>query len=141
MQLQRLGEEQVHPFRSERLYRENGSWYFDTREGTAPGPYEDQAMAKQALAVFLAQACDALPPDQRSSVSEIVGLQDDIQYLVEELLGFFQSRRESGDLAAFAWANNRIAELRRDWEMQWQKERIDVLRYAMESLEAGRGGQ
>jgi hypothetical protein len=138
MQLQRLGDDQIHPFRSERIYRENDSWYFDTREGTAPGPFQDQETAKQALAVFLAKACDALPADQRSSISEIVGLQDDVYYLVQELLGFFQSRRESGDVAAFAWANNRIAELRRDWEAHWQKERIQVLYYAMESIEAAR---
>lgn len=140
MRLQRLGEDYIHPFRSKRIYRENDSWYFDTREGTAPGPFHDQTVAKQALAVFLAQACDALPAHQRNSISEIVGLQDDVHYLVEELVGFFQSRREYGDTAAFAWANKRIAELRRDWETQWQKERIDVLYYAMESIEAARIG-
>ena len=139
MQLQRLGEDRVHPFRSKRIYRENDAWYFDTREGTSPGPFHDQGVAKQALAVFLAEACDALPEHQRSSVSEIVGLQDDAHYLVEELKGFFQSRREYGDTAACAWANNSIAELRRDWETQWQKQRIDVLHYAMESLEVARG--
>lgn len=140
MQLQRLGEDGIHPFRSERIYRENDAWYFDTREGPAPGPFQDQAMAKQALAVFLAKACDALPTHQRGSVIEIVGLEDDVQYLVEELMTFFQACRESGDNAAFAWANNRIAELRRDWDIQWQQERIGVLYYAMESIEAGRNG-
>jgi hypothetical protein len=140
MQLQRLGEDQIHPFRSERIYRENDAWYFDTREGTAPGPFRDQKMAKQALAVFLAKACDALPSDQRSAVAEIVGLEDNVQYLVAELMGFFQTRRESGDNAAFAWANNRIAELRRDWEAKWEKERIDVLYYAMKTIEAARTG-
>ena len=47
-------------------------------------------------------------------------------------MGFFLSRRESG--------KNRSAELMRGWDTQWQKERIDVLEYATESMGAAGSG-
>lgn len=135
MQFQRLGEEQSYPFRSQRLSNENGEWFFNTREGTLAGPYRNPVEAKQALAVFLAQAVHALPSHQRRPISEIVGVQDSVQYLVEELTGFFRSRDEVGEIAALAWANNRIGELRKDWEIERQKERIDILNYVMDQNE------
>ena len=135
MQFQRLGEQQSYPYRSQRFCSENGEWYFNTREGTLAGPYRNPAEAKQALAVFLAQAVHTLPSHKRSPISEIVGVQDGIQYLVEELTGFFQSRADVGESAALAWANNRIAELRKDWEVDRQKERIDILNYVMDLKE------
>ena len=135
MQFQRLGEEQNYPFRSQRLSSENGEWFFNTREGTLSGPYRDPVEAKQALAVFLAQAVHALPSHQRKPISEIVGVQDNVQHLVEELTGFFQARDEVSDIAALAWASNRIGELRKDWEIERQKERIDILSYVMDQNE------
>lgn len=140
MRLQRLGEEQIYPFRSQRVFHDNATWYFDKREGTAAGPYRDPAEAKNALAVFLAQALEGLPAHQRSSIREIVGLQDNIQCLVEELMVFFQSRAALGEAAAVDWANKRIAELRKDWRIQRQKGRIDVLNYVMQSMRASVAG-
>ena len=140
MQLQRLGENQIHPFRSQRVFHDNGAWYFDTREGTAAGPYGDPMEAKQALAVFLAQALEELPDEQCTSTRKIIGLQDNIRYLVEELMGFFQTRTAEGEGAAFDWANTRIAELRRDWRIPKQKERLDVLSYAMKSMRSSAAG-
>ena len=135
MLFHRLDDEQRYPFRSQRLCNENGEWYFNTREGKLLGPYREPSEAKQALAVFLAQAVHALPSQRRRPIGEIVGKQDGVQYLVEELMGFFQSRDEAGEIAALAWAANRIAELRKDWEINWQKERIDILLYVMDQSE------
>lgn len=64
----RPGEDQIHPLNSVRIYRENDAWYFDIREGTAPGLFRDQTRAKQALAVFLADACGT-PPNPPAKLS------------------------------------------------------------------------
>jgi hypothetical protein len=106
-------------------------WYFQTREGTSIGPYEDRVDAKRALAVFLASKLQGLPDNQFEVSGEAIGTQDDIQFMVEELAQFYRSRSDGGDTAALAWANNRIVELRKDWKIACQKERIDVLYYAM----------
>lgn len=131
MQFHRAGEEQHYPFRSRRICSENGKWCFNTREGTPAGPYQDPDEARQALAVFLARAVQSLPIDRRKSVGDIAGVQDGVHHLVEELTGFFRVHDEVSETAALAWANNRIAELRKHWDIQWQQERIDVLNYAM----------
>ena len=136
MSLKRHGERQRHPFRSERISCENGMWYFQTREGKSFGPYQDRVDAKRDLAVFLASKIQGLPNNQLEASAVAAGTQDDIQFMVEELAQFYRSRSDGGDTVALAWANNRIAELRRDWKIARQKERIDILYYAMNLIGA-----
>ena len=131
MSSKRHGERQRHPFRSERISSENGKWYFHSREGESFGPYQDRVDAKRALAVFLAAKTQGLSNDQPEAGGEAIGEQDDIHFMVEELAQFYCSRRDGGDTVALAWANNRIVELRKDWNIAHQKERIDILYYAM----------
>lgn len=131
MSSKRHGERQRHPFRSQRISCDNGMWYFQTREGKSFGPYQDIVDAKRALAVFLASKTQGLSHDQIEAGGEAIGTQDGIHFMVEELVSFYRSRSDGGDTAALAWANNRIMELRRDWKIANQKERIDILYYAM----------
>ena len=77
-----------------------------------------------------------MPNDQLEVTGVAIGAQDDIQFMVEELAQFYRSRSDGGDTVALAWANNRIAELRRDWKIARQKERIDILYYAMNLIGA-----
>ena len=131
MSSKRHGERQRYPFRSERISCENGMWHFQTREGKSFGPYQDRVDAKRALAVFLAEATHGLTGNQLEASGDAVGTQDDVHFMVEELAQFYRSRSDGGDTAALAWAHNRILELRRDWKIANQKERIDILYYAM----------
>ena len=39
-------------FRSDRLVRENGKWFFLTREGTVEGPYDSELEANQHLETY-----------------------------------------------------------------------------------------
>ena len=132
MSSKRHGERQRHPFRSERISCENGMWYFQTREGTLIGPCDDREEARQQLAVFLAKTVWESPDPQHATSSELVGAQDGIQELVEELLEFYRLCTEVNEAAAHAWAIDRVAELRNDWKIKKQKERIDILSYAMD---------
>ena len=132
MSSKRHGERQRHPFRSQRISCENGMWYFQTREGKSFGPYQDSVDAKRALAVFLASKIQGLSNNQLEASGDAIGTQDGIQFMVEELVQFYRSRSDGGDTVALAWANNRIVELRRDWKIACQKERIDILNYAMD---------
>jgi len=134
MSSKRHGDRQRHPFRSERISCENGKWYFHTREGESFGPYQGRADAKRALAVFLASKIQELPNIQLEVSGDAIGTQDDIQFMVEELAQFYRSRSDGGDTVALAWANNRIVELRKDWKIACQKERIDILYYAMDLI-------
>lgn len=40
-------------YRSERVVRDGGRWYFLTREGTAEGPFECEADALEQLEVYV----------------------------------------------------------------------------------------
>jgi len=44
----------VH-FRSERLLRINGEWYFSTREKQTVGPFVDKAGAQKKLELYLSE--------------------------------------------------------------------------------------
>ncbi|WP_078120373.1 DUF6316 family protein [Thiosocius teredinicola] len=132
MQLIRYGEEQSYPFRSQRLFSENGDWYFQTREGELVGPFHNRSEAKHGLAVFLAQTIYTVPSRLRAVNDEIVGVQDGVHDLVQELSSFFESKTSSGESAALAWANKRIAELRGAQPTGSEKARIDVLYYVMD---------
>ncbi|MCB1702360.1 MAG: hypothetical protein H6985_05895 [Pseudomonadales bacterium] len=40
-------------YRTSRVVRDGGRWYFMTREGTAEGPFECEADARQQLEVYV----------------------------------------------------------------------------------------
>jgi hypothetical protein len=40
-------------FRSERFFRSDGQWYFNTREGTIEGPFRTRDAARDALTQYL----------------------------------------------------------------------------------------
>ena len=132
MHFARHGEGNSRPFRSERFCSENGQWYFHTREGALDGPYRDRDEAQRGLAIFLAKTVHALPEPQRDAVQEAAGLQDGVQALVHEVLGFLWSRSELGELAALAWANNRIAQLGKDQKIERRQARIDILNHVID---------
>ena len=132
MYFARHGEDNSHPFRSERFCSENGQWYFHTREGTLDGPYRDRAEAQRGLAIFLARTVHALPEPQRDAVQKAAGVQDGVEVLVHEVLGFLRSRSEVGEVAALAWANNRIAQLGKDQKTERRQARIDILNHVID---------
>lgn len=128
----RSGEQGNFPFRSERICQENGQWYFHTREGKLVGPFRDIAETKKALAVFVAKMMQGSLVEKVKSSESPIDKGEGLQHMLEELLEFFRSRNESGEAAALAWARNRIAILKGDRDgSASQKERIDVLLYAM----------
>jgi len=51
--LHRQGEEQTIPERSKRFYTAEASWYFNTREDEAQGPFKNLGEAKEGLKVYL----------------------------------------------------------------------------------------
>ena len=132
MYFARQGEDNSHPFRSERFYSENGQWYFHTREGVFDGPYKDRSEAQRGLAIFLARTVHALPESQRVAIQEVTGVQDGVQALVHEVLGFLQSRSAVGEAAALAWANSRIAQLSKDQKIDRRQARIDILNHVID---------
>ena len=40
-------------FRSERFFQHDGYWYFNTREGTIEGPFNDIVHAKQRMQAYI----------------------------------------------------------------------------------------
>ena len=42
--------------RSARMYREDENWFFNTREGTAVGPFRDKLEASTQLEVYIRMA-------------------------------------------------------------------------------------
>jgi len=53
MELHRTGEERSIPFRTNRYYCVNGTWYFMTREGSQLGPFIDKREAEAELTMFI----------------------------------------------------------------------------------------
>ena len=49
----RTGETRAHPFRTERLYTSNSSWYFMVRGGASEGPFDSRETAQIALDRFV----------------------------------------------------------------------------------------
>ena len=47
-------------FRSDRLVRENGKWFFLTREGTVEGPYDSELEANQRMETYASVMSSAL---------------------------------------------------------------------------------
>ena len=44
--------QQAH-FRTHRMFREDGAWYFKTREGGAIGPFADELTAATQLEIYI----------------------------------------------------------------------------------------
>lgn len=53
MEPSRSGETRNIPFRSNRYFCINGTWYFMTREGTQMGPFIDKREAEAELMMFI----------------------------------------------------------------------------------------
>jgi hypothetical protein len=47
----REGDSNKRFFRSDRFYMREGKWFFDTRESSTMGPFNDLAEAKEALSI------------------------------------------------------------------------------------------
>ena len=129
----RFGEEGNPPFRTRRLFTENGQWYFDTREGTQVGPYRDINEVKKALAVFVAQRLLIDHETGQMDDSVIPGAQDGIEDMVEELFEFFLEYKSKGQTAAMLWANQRLRELLRNREnLAGRSIRMEAIRFALD---------
>lgn len=53
MEPHRTGEARNIPFRSNRYYCVNGTWFFMTREGSQLGPFIDKREAEAELMMFI----------------------------------------------------------------------------------------
>lgn len=51
----RLNEDKVSPYRSDRFYCVNQEWYFAIRRGPDQGPYPSKEAAQAALKKFIAE--------------------------------------------------------------------------------------
>jgi len=51
----RLNEDKVAPYRSDRFYCVNDEWYFAIRRGPDQGPYPSKEAAQDALKKFIAE--------------------------------------------------------------------------------------
>jgi hypothetical protein len=133
MFINRYGEEGHQHFRSQRLFSENGQWYFDTREGHQIGPYYDLKDVKNALAVFISQRLLVSGNRRDEEIDYLPGRQDGIENLVEELYEYYLFYKQNGQTAAVLWANQRVRELMRSRDSLGSvSSRIDALKYAMD---------
>jgi hypothetical protein len=133
MFINRYGEDGRQHFRSQRLFSENGQWYFDTREGHQIGPYYDLKDVKNALAAFISQRLLFSGNARGEELDYLPGLQDGIEHLVEELYEYYSLYQQNGQTAAVLWANQRVLELMRSRDtLPNTSARMDVLRYAMD---------
>jgi hypothetical protein len=133
MFINRHGEEGQRHFRSQRLFSENGQWYFDTREGSQIGPYYDLKDVKTALAVFIAQRLLIAGDRQSEEAAHRPGQQDGIAHMVADLYDYFLQYQHEGRTAAVLWAKQRVDALRRDEiNPQEKRSRIEALEYVMD---------
>ena len=101
------------PFRNSRLYRANGHWFFDTREGTQFGPFALLDDARVALAVFVAQNVYERP-GKRLRRDDCPGAADALVHMVEEVVDVLRCHVDFGALAAENWARSRLEDLEQD---------------------------
>ena len=132
MFINRNGEDGHQHFRSQRLFSENGQWYFDTREGHQIGPYYDLKDVKNALAAFISQRLLVSGNTRNEELDYLPGRQDGIEHLVEELHEYYVIYQQYGQTAAVSWAIKRVAELKRnrDAGLPGVSDRIEALNYA-----------
>jgi hypothetical protein len=129
----RFGEEGNQPFRNQRLFIENGQWYFDTREGTQVGPFHDVREVKKALAAFVAQRLLIANNNNHIERSCLPGSQDGIEHMVEELFNFFLEYKLNGQEAAMLWAKQRLRELLMSSDnLSGCSGRIEAMYYALD---------
>ena len=133
MSSRRNGEQGLPPpYRTKRLYRANGYWYFESREGTQFGPFENLQEAKKALAFFIAQNVYNRAEEELTG-EEHPGQQDEIEHLVQEVLDILRHHKDFGPLAADSWIRSRLKDLERNnVKGPLSHERADVLRYALD---------
>ena len=118
------------PYRSKRLYRANGHWYFDTRQGTQFGPFRSLEEARMASAFFVAENVYNRA-EAGLNRNERPGEQDGIEHMVEEAMEVLRCYKDFGELAADSWIKCRLENLDGS-EGAIDRERIGVLRYAMD---------
>ena len=53
-----------------RLVEERGVWYFETREGTVKGPFEDRIVAMNALDAYVKVMASQFKPDTALSLMD-----------------------------------------------------------------------
>ncbi|MEW8352531.1 MAG: DUF6316 family protein [Candidatus Thiodiazotropha sp.] len=129
----RYGEEGYPPFRTQRLFSENGQWYFDTREGSQLGPYHDIKEAKKALALFVAQRLLISKQNRASDSSIVPGSQDGIEFMVEELFNYLLEYKSKGQTSATAWASQRLRDLLRDRnDIVDRSTRMEAIQFALD---------
>ena len=129
----RRGEQGDPPYRSKRLYRANGKWFFDTREGTQFGPFLSQEEAIKVLAFFVAQNVHE-SGNVGGIGEEAPGSQDGIEHMVREVLEVLVCHQDYGPLAARTWIHSRLEDLEPDGDATVAECRA-VLQYAMEHAE------
>ena len=135
MSLNRFGERGDPRYRSKRLYRTNGRWYFDTREGMQFGPFSTPKEARKVLAFFVAQNAQESPATELD-VTDPLGAQDGIGHMVQEALDVLRCQRNYGSRAALTWAESRLEDLGLKSEKDSNTlECMDMLRYAMSLAE------
>jgi len=136
MELNRHGEQGYRPFRSRGLYEVNGQSYFDTREGKQFGPYRTKNEADKALAVFVAQKLCELTSSWPDNSSLSLGSQNGTDQMVGELLVYFYRHKYYGQVAALAWANQRLKELMEHrGAVSNSNKRIEALEYVIDQNE------
>ncbi|MES9990327.1 MAG: DUF6316 family protein [Candidatus Thiodiazotropha sp.] len=129
----RYGEEGYPPFRTQRLFSENGQWYFDTREGTQLGPYHDLKQAKQALALFVAQRLLVTDRNKGDESSFVAGSQDGIEHMVEELFNYLIEYKSKGQTSATVWAGQRLRDLKRERNsIEDHSIRMEAIQFALD---------
>lgn len=133
MNFRRKGEQCTTPiYRNKRLHRVNNLWYFDTREGTQYGPFQNLEDAKNALAVFLAQKVFECT-DEQLKADGYPGKQDGIDHLVEEVIEILRCEVDFGVLAAHNWTKSRLEDLESHGEGDPSTEDlIALLKHAMD---------
>ena len=57
-------------FRSDRVFRSDGQWFFHTREGIAVGPYKTRFEAEIDAGMLMSQLADADPGTAESIIRE-----------------------------------------------------------------------
>jgi Domain of unknown function (DUF6316) len=55
--------------RTNRMFRENGDWFFKTREGDTVGPFQEELEASTQLEVYIRLVSSGLLPAQEASRS------------------------------------------------------------------------
>ena len=69
--MNRIGETGAVPVRTDRLFREQGYWYYSTREGMNIGPFDQKTDAEQGAAEFI-EYVSSTEPEIISRITDYV---------------------------------------------------------------------